>query len=277
MIRRDIRLADGSAGWMLISQVEHARISAQLASHAIAHFGGDSERAGSSPTPASSPAVCQEIIAAILHHDDGWAEWERAPRLDPELRRPLTFTELEPAEALAIWSASIEAAAAIGPLAGSMVAGHFMRLLDHGDTLHTNATAVAWRAQMSVRRDAWLDEWTNIDPQGHTPALAAAALQWLWTFDEVSLWFCTSCRAAGEVDARPTAAYLAGRGTPVEMQLLAADARAGRAAAAPWRFDVNKMAVVAAGQIAPADGYADSQGLVAACQPHQQNWLFTRS
>jgi hypothetical protein len=277
MIRRDIRLADGSAGWMLISQIEHARISSQLASHAIAIFGAAPERAGSSPTPASLSAVRQEVLAAIHYHDDGWAEWERAPRLDPELRRPLTFTELEPVEALAIWSASIEAAAAIGPLAASMVAGHFMRLLDHGDTLRTSSAAVAWREQMSAQRDAWLGDWMKIDPRVHTPALAAEALQWLWTFDEVSLWFCTTCRAAGEVNAKSTPAHLAGRGTPVEMQLLAADVRAGRAAAAPWRFDVNKIAIVAAGQIAPADCYADSQALVAACRPHQQNWQFTRS
>jgi hypothetical protein len=158
-----------------------------------------------------------------------------------------------------------------------MVAGHFMRLLDHGDTLRTNPAAIAWRDRMSTRRDAWLDEWTKIDSSAHTPALAAEALQWLWTFDEVSLWFCTSCRAAGEVDANPTRAYLAGRATPVEMQLLAARARAGRAAAAPWRFDVNKIAIGAAGQIVPADGYADSQALLAACRPHQQHWLLTRS
>jgi len=274
MIRREIRLADGARGWMLISQIEHARISAQLASHAIHQFGAARERAGSSSTPAS---VCQETLDAILHHDDGWADWERAPRLDPELRRPLTFTELEPAEALAIWTASIDAAAAIGPLAASMVAGHFMRLLDHGDTLHTYSAAVAWRDQMTYRRGAWLAVWHALDPAAHTPAVAAKALEWLWAFDEISLWFCTTCPAAGEVDAKAPPSYLAGRGTPVEMQLLAADARAGRAAAAPWRFDGNKIAIVAVGQAVPAHGYADSQALVAACRPHRQSWLFTRS
>jgi hypothetical protein len=262
---------------MLISQIEHARISGQLAAHAIAQFGASAERAGSSPTPAHLATIRQQVLAAIVHHDDGWTEWEQAPRLDPELGRPLTFTELEPAEALAIWSASIESAAATGPLEAAMVAGHFLRLLEHGDTLRTNSVAVAWRAQMSSRRDAWLAEWQALDRLTHTAATAAEALQWLWTFDEVSLWFCTTCRATGEMHDRPTSSYLAGRGTPVQMQLLAPAARAGRAAAAPWRFDVNKIAVTADGRSAPVERYADSQALLAACRPYRQSWLFTLS
>jgi hypothetical protein len=280
MIRREMRLDDGAAGWMLISQIEHARLSAQLASHAIAQFGARTERAGSSPTPApvATPAsVRQEVLDAILHHDDGWAAWERAPRLDPERRRPLSFTELAPAEALAIWSASIEAAAKIGPLAASMVAGHFMRLLDQGDSLHADPAAVAWRADMAGRRDAWLAQWRKLDSAAHTPGLAAEALQWLWTFDEISLWFCTTCPAAGATDVAAPPSYRAGRGTPVEMQLLAAPARAGRAAAAPWRFDVGKIAIAAVGQAAPAKTYAATPALLADCRPYEIKWLFTRN
>jgi hypothetical protein len=267
MIRRDVRLNDGAPGWMLISQIEHARISAQLASHAIESFGAV-QRAGSSPTPAS---LRQEVLAAILHHDDGWAAWERAPRLDPARHRPLSFTELECGEALDIWTASIEAAAAFGPLAAATVAGPFLRLLAHGDTMRSDPAGIAWQTSMTEQRAAWLVDWQSTAPEIHTPAVAEEALQWLWTFDEVSLWFCTTCPATGEAAGRP-ASYRAGRGTPVEMQLLAAPARAGRAAAVPWHFDGNKIALAAAGQMVAAADYADSSAMLAAARPHTFTW-----
>ena len=58
MIRRDIRLADGAAGWMLISQIEHARISAELAARCTGRFASSPQRAG--PSPAS---LCDEVLA----------------------------------------------------------------------------------------------------------------------------------------------------------------------------------------------------------------------
>lgn len=262
MIRRETRLADGSQAWTLVSQVEHARVSAELASRCVGAIG--------------TSAVRQEVLAAILHHDDGWADWERAPRLDPKLARPLSFTELEAAEAVAIWDKSIDAAAAIGPLAAAMVAGHFMRLLAHSDHLRRYAPCAVWQRQTTERRAQWLAQWQAFDPAVHTDAVAAEALVWLWTFDEISLWFCLSCPAVDEPTRKTPAPYLAGRGTALEMELRATSNPAGVATASPWRFDAPSIDLSAVGQIVPATAYASSLDLLAAARTCRLDWRFSR-
>jgi hypothetical protein len=271
MIRRDLRLPDGAPGWLLISQVEHARISAQLAGHLT------------TPLPAAGAAaprpVRSEVLAAVLHHDDGWADWERAPRLDERLGRPVGFLELRPAEALAIWTRSIHAAADEGPLAAWIVAGHFLRLLSFSDSARGDAAASAWQREFAGRRDAWLAEWQARDERGHTREAAEAGLQWLWTFDRASLWLCCDAPAPGgerhgESDFNP-----AGGGTPLEMHFSApeslpppgGDERVA-VAADPWRFDVEAINVDAEGMLVPAGPYTSPARLLAAGRPHTLRW-----
>src|SRR5882757_3486291 len=106
MIRREIELAEGERLWLLISQVDHAHISGELTRNLDERFS-------------------HEVIEAITHHDDGWAEWEAAPKLNPEIGGPYSFLEMPLTESLAIWDRSIAAAREFGPLAGFIVAGHF--------------------------------------------------------------------------------------------------------------------------------------------------------
>ncbi len=264
MIRRDIRLADGSAEWMLISQIEHARISAELASQCVSCFGANA-------TLTTLPAVRDEVLEAILHHDDGWAEWEKCPRLDPKHGRPLAFTEIGPAEATAVWTRSIDAAEAIGPLAAWIVAGHFLRLAKHSDAMQTNPQIAAWREQSAARRAVWLDAWQSADPVLHTRALAGEALQWLWTFDEVSLWLCCTCSRAGHAIPCAPEPFCAGRGTPIEMELLAVGVEL--ATAVPWRLAVREIKVAAAGQVVPAAPFGSPAELLASAAPRKLRWL----
>jgi len=262
MIRRDVQLADGAAGWFLISQIEHARISAQLAEHCVGRF----------RAPELSE-VRREVLAAILHHDDGWAEWERLPRLDDKRRRPVSFMELQTHEALEIWTRSIDRAEAIGPLAPWMVAGHFSRLIQkHSDSADADNGAAEWYEDMQRRREQWLARWQAGQPSVHTAELAEEALQWLWTFDEISLWFCCRCPAAGQ--QRPVAAESSkvGRETPLEMTLTASPTACGLALAAPWRFDANSINLEAAAVLVPATNYKTSDELLAAGRPNALRW-----
>jgi hypothetical protein len=260
MIRRDVRLADGADAWMLISQVEHARISAELASHCprIADA-----------THASS-AVRDETLAAIRHHDDGWTAWELEPGLDPQLGRPLSFTELELHEALPIWTRSIDAAAAIGPLAAWMVAGHFLRLAAKSDEAQADGGFGRWRDEIDERRRGWLGAWSRVDPLRHTNNLAAEALQWLWTFDEASLWLCCSSSSADRQIPCAPQPYRAGRGTPIEMELRALGPEL--AAAQPWRFDVAELSVSGVGRVVPIRRYRSPAELLAAAAPQEFHW-----
>jgi hypothetical protein len=264
MIRRDAKLADGAAQWVLISQIEHARISAQLAAHCTGRFGAGEV----------SDDLRREVLAAIEHHDDGWAEWERSPRLHTDSGKPVSFMELEPREAIDIWTMSVMAAEEYGTLAGWTVAGHFARLLKNSEHARSNEHAAIWRQGIEQARSQALFEWHLEAPKLHTAELAEEALQWLWTFDEVSLWFCCTCpsseeslQAAGDKQAKP-----AGQGTPIEMQLRPGGS--GVAGATPWRFDAASIEIEAAARIVPAAPYNDADALLAAARPHTLRWQF---
>lgn len=267
MIRREVQLADGSLYWALISQIEHARISAQLASHCRGQFGAE-----------SASLIRDEVLVAIAAHDDGWREWETAPRLDAQLGRPLSFMELPVADATAIWSKSIAIADEIGPLAAWMVSGHFMRLLDHSEHARFEPQAQAWLAEIAPRREAWFAKWRSYDPDARDAAVADEALQWLWAFDEASLWFCCRCPVGDETRQDAAGVSASGRGTPVELKLSGEGARVigepdrGVAHAAPWRFDVESIELEANALLVPARRYDSPQQLLAAGRPHLLRW-----
>lgn len=93
MIRRE-----SEKSWVLISQVDHAVISAEVA----AAWGNDAVHA---------LPLRNELLRAIRLHDDGWPSWEAWPSVDPKTGVPRDFTEMPMAEAAAIWSRSIDVAA----------------------------------------------------------------------------------------------------------------------------------------------------------------------
>ena len=177
MIRREIELTEGEKLWLLISQVDHAHISGELTNQ---------DKAGFST----------EVVEAITHHDDGWAQWEAAPRMNPDVGAPFSFLEMPLAESLGIWDNSIAAARKIGPLAGFIVAGHFYNLLSESDHAK-DAAAVAWLAAKRKARTAWLDEWARADPT-HTLEAAKRAQDQLLLADLFSLWLCCDVPVAGE-------------------------------------------------------------------------------
>lgn len=272
MIRRDIRLADGSSGWMLISQVEHARLSALLASMCRGRF-EDHAAIGSPGADLTAVAARPDeirlaVLAAILHHDDGWMEWEQAPQLGGD-GRPLSFTEVHHTDSVQIWSRSIASAERFGALAAWMVAGHFLRLAGSATEAHGKPELAAWITETEERRLDLFASWQQTDPTRHTPELAGEALEWLWTFDEVSLWLCCSCQGDEPIPCAPQP-YLAGRGTPIEMELHAVGAH--EAVACPWHFSRDLIQTTVSGQVIRAAKYAESAEIPAAGVPHELVW-----
>jgi hypothetical protein len=131
------------------------------------------------------------VIDATDHHDDGWAAWEAAPKLDPEHGRPFSFLEMPLVAALAIWDASIVSARQFGPLAGWIVAGHFYHLLSDSDNAKERLAGV-WLSATRKFRTAWIDEWLRAD-SSHTLEDAKWGLQMLQLADLFSLWLCCDC------------------------------------------------------------------------------------
>lgn len=269
-------LADGAPRWLLVSQVEHARLSAVLAERCLSHFGrtlvGGEE---------AFAAVGGELLQAIRHHDDGWAAWEARPRLDPQSHRPLSFRELPLDEALANWDGSIASAAEVGPLAAWTVAGHFAALLEHSEKVHDEALAAEWLAQTAERRAQWMSQWQSLMPSLHTLQLAEEALLWLQTYDLVSLWLCSVCPAGGETVRHWHQAYRIAPNSPLDMELHLDDtvenAQRVTVVVDPWRYDVPEMELEAASLVAPLREYRDSNDLLGSCTPHQLRWKLAPS
>jgi hypothetical protein len=169
MIRREIHSLDGTNLWLLVSQVEHARVSGDLTRHWHDEFSPD-------------------VIEAIAHHDVGWAAWEADPKLKPDLGAPFSFLEMPLPAALAIWDHSIAAVEKFGPLASYIVAGHFYKLLSESEQIN-EPLAAAWLAAKRKQRTARLDDWVRAD-LSHTMEYAKRAQHMLLVADLFSLWLC---------------------------------------------------------------------------------------
>jgi hypothetical protein len=111
MIRRAL---DGH--WLCISQPEHARLAGAMA----VTWGRP---------PFLPPVPRTEVLQAVAEHDNGWAEWEAAPGLDPAAGGPFHFTEMPVADHLAIWRRGVQRMLEQNPYAGLLVSMHGSALM----------------------------------------------------------------------------------------------------------------------------------------------------
>jgi hypothetical protein len=225
MIRRNVTL-EGRPAWALIPQVSHAHLAGQIA-----------EAWGAAPYASIEPR--DELVAAVFHHDDGWAEWDEYPDVDPAKGQPRQFTEMPLAESIGIWTKSIDACAQIGPLAGWVVCGHFSALLRHTNRWQQTNIPESKRAQEALaafdaRREQWLSDWQQARPTSNTLEVADRGLHWLQFFDALSLWLC--CANRSEPHRMPTP------GGP-EMTLTPSPSPEQVIAIAPWPLTVAELSL----------------------------------
>jgi hypothetical protein len=266
MIRRQIEFPDNERLWLLVSQVDHAHVSGEIARR-------------------WSEEMSADVIDAIWHHDDGWAAWEAEPKLNPAIGAPFSFLEMPLPEALVIWDNSIAAARKIGPLAGYIVAGHFYNLLNESDHGH-EPMAVAWLTAKRKFRTAWLDEWVRAAAT-HTLEFAKQAQQLLLRTDLFSLWLCCECPIAGvegnvlDQSAMKTRADTLrgqfkfdvvgfGRRHPTPENDL--EAFAWVVSVEPYPFKSSPVSLSAKALIAPAESYHTWSELAANSRPIELRW-----
>jgi hypothetical protein len=238
MIRRDTT-TDATPAWIIIPQVEHARLSGQLAeAFDTARFAllGDARLRG-------------QLLDAIYRHDDGWAAWDPFLQLDPDAYAPRQFTEMLTEELVSIWLRSIHGVGVTHPLGGHIVARHFATLLDrHLAELPADDPERTRGEQFAARLDAfaadylarWQAESPPVDAAAAWPARCLGILQ---AFDYVSLWFC--CRERPE---------------PLELDIDGSSVRftaggEGRVTVTPWPFADAELTVHVRGQAIPARPY----------------------
>jgi hypothetical protein len=270
MIRREITTADGKKLWLLISQVEHARVSGELARNWRDEYSED-------------------VVDAIAHHDDGWAAWEADPKLNPETGAPFSFLEMPVPAALVIWDHSIAAAGEFGPLAAYIVAGHFYNLLSNSENAK-DPLAVAWLTAKRKHRTGWLDEWVRADPT-RTLEYAKRAQQMLLVADLFSLWLCCDCPGDGaeEINLGQSTMKLQTDALLGQFQFSVLDFAAiessgsGRLAGLDWTVAVqpypcaSRLRLSADCIAAPVEHYSTWQDLEAASWPVRLRWQLVES
>jgi hypothetical protein len=245
MIRRPRTEADGSQRWVLISQVDHARLAGELAG-----------AWGAAPFSRLEPY--DELVAAIHRHDDGWADWERRPDVDAQTGQPLDFTEMPQDDSLAIWRGSIQVAAGLGCLAAYVVSGHFSALLRRALEARADAEtawtdlAIGFLDEQDTARSQWLAGWLA-GGKDCTPAMAERALAWLQWFDGLSLWIC--CRERTEPLETASPEGPAVRFSPVTPARIAVE---------PWPFVQSDLILSTAARSVPVARYRDQAALAAA-------------
>lgn len=256
MIRRDDPPLTASTHWILITQLEHARVAGVLAEHWGA--GGVLPLADS-----------QAVLWAAVHHDDGWQAWERHPDVN-SAGQPRAFTEMEPADSLAIWSRSIDIARGAGPLECAIVAGHFCALAHRATVFLKQPDQLRAVEQFVASNEALIAEhtavWQSLDPGHNTADRAALALRQLQMFDALSLWFC--CTPTGERETLETPG-----GVELTLTPWATNGADSAVRLAPWPFRSAGLNLEIHGRRVPARTYGDAAELAAtAAQPVLLPW-----
>lgn len=209
-----IRRRDDHSRWLLIEQIEHARVAAELATH------------WNDPAWQS---LCQQspIIATITHHDDGWADWDSRPGLHPDTGLPRDFTEMRLQDSTTIWERSIAVCRQLAPIAGFWVSRHFCWLAEQ---------SLANRTDSEDREAAqgFLDRQQRQFSTAVIDKTADDGLRWLQMFDRLSLWLC--CEPATEPRSLPT---------PSGTMLRFAAGPNGQELLSPWPFRSESLQLMA--------------------------------
>lgn len=268
MIRREVVFSDGVPQWLMISQVEHARLSGFLAELCLDRFGE------SVPTAEREAldAVRQELLQALIHHDDGWQTWEANPPLDKERHRPLSFDELSAEDSFKIWTESIREVSVFSNLAAWVVAGHFSAILVASEHHLAHPLAKPWLQENSRQRSEWFANWHSQNERVHTLGLAGEALKWLQLFDILSLWPCMLYPVAGEKIRESPAAFRTADAWILVREIRPASEACQQIVFDPWPFQQPMVRMEAAAQLAPVSDFQNSVDLLAASQPFTARW-----
>lgn len=177
MIRRN---ADDD--WLLISQIEHARIAAELA------------QAWRDPELTDFPRR-EELLSAIRHHDDGWAAWESAPTVN-EAGEPRDFTEMPMQVATTIWTRSIDACTSRSAFGGLWVSRHFCYLAERASDSRQSSVDISAIDAFLANQAAMQNEWRErLGASSEVvPSIEERGYHWLQVFDRISLWLCCDDR-----------------------------------------------------------------------------------
>jgi hypothetical protein len=134
------------------------------------------------------------LVIAADRHDDGWAVWERAPRVD-ETGKPVNFLEVDVRSHLAFYRAGIAAITEQDPDAGLLVAMHGAGIYRQRYGLDPGL-GLARAAEVQEEVDAFVAEQEA--KFGGEPGERRGDYELLQLYDRFSLYFCMRDVEGGE-------------------------------------------------------------------------------
>jgi hypothetical protein len=231
-----------------ILQTDHARLSGSLA-----------EQWGNGAFARLEPY--DSMCMAARRHDDGWAEYESLPRVNPKTGRPYQFTELAVREHLSFYWHGVEQVAARDAYAGLMVSMHCEGLyngrygIDPGVAAPTFTGAdrevvEAFRERLEAQQKR-LREQLREDGAAETvrDRVVWANYKLLQIFDRLSLYLCMPPLQPKSLGPAPV--DYAGR----EDRLTLQPGDGGRVHVTPYPFAVTPLHVSVAGRFIPDRRY----------------------
>lgn len=258
--------------WLLIDQVEHARLAAG--------FAGAWGNNVFSPLPEADI-----LVDAVMHHDDGWKAWAKAPEVDLKTGRPRNFTEMPMAIATEIWRRSIGTCGERHPLAGLWVSRHFCWLAQKAENSRSDDAdeCVAIRqflADEALRQSALREHARAQYGDAGLYELIDIGFQYVQFFDALSLWLCCSARLEPYEDRVPSGGPV--RFAPVQVadNTLHNAGNPYEITAEPYPFSVGRLELSVAARRIPARRYTGNIDLRTALQSARSEtlvWLIRQS
>jgi hypothetical protein len=200
------------------------------------------------------PELFESFCLAAREHDNGWAEWEQAPPLDPKTHLPYTFMSIPTEEHVALYERGIERIIKADPYAGLLVSMHCAGLYDRARATLPGFSAKYVKSADSRLVNEFLDRLKLLQMRlksdlRSNPATASLAEETsldrtsrlLEILDRISLYFCLQPGEDTTLEAVPAD----DRGGEVDCELRQASGNVASLAPYPFRRDPLQISILA--------------------------------
>lgn len=200
------------------------------------------------------PEPFESFRLATAEHDNGWREWEMAPRLDPKTRMPYSFMSIPTEEHIALYQRGIERVVKADHYAGLLVSMHCVGLYDRARATMPGFSAKYVKSeemelvndciqrmklqQLRLKVDLRAKPSTKNFSDDKILEVNARRLEAL---DRLSLYFCLAPPADATIDGVPAD----GRGSDADLVLRIQGSNVISITPYPFRKDPLEMSILA--------------------------------
>jgi hypothetical protein len=162
------------------------------------------------------PEAFESFCLALREHDNGWSDWELAPRIDPKTRAPYTFMSIPTEEHVALYQRGIERIVQVDRYAGLLVSLHCAGLYDRSKATIPGFSAKYVKSTESRLVSEFLQSLKlqqlrlKVDLRGNPATKGLTEEESLETngraleaLDRLSLYFCLNSLAEATIDNVP--------------------------------------------------------------------------